>query len=51
MLTLDRPTIDWVSMARGMGLDAARATTLGEFGQAFARALAVKGPALVELVV
>ena len=51
MLTLDRPTIDWVSMARGMGLDAARATTLGEFGTAFARALAVKGPALVELVV
>ena len=32
-------------------LDAARATTLGEFGTAFARALAVKGPALVELVV
>jgi acetolactate synthase-1/2/3 large subunit len=50
MLTLDRPELDFVSMARGMGLQASRASELGEFATQLRAALAHRGPALVELV-
>ncbi len=48
MMELDRPTLDWVSLARGMGVDAIRASTVGELEQALATALATPGPFLVE---
>jgi acetolactate synthase-1/2/3 large subunit len=51
MLTLDRPTIDWVGMAASMGVEAERAETADELCRAFDRGLAVKGPYLVEVVV
>jgi acetolactate synthase I/II/III large subunit len=51
MLTLDRPVIDWVDLASGMGVEAERATTADELCSAFERGLAVKGPYLVEVVV
>jgi acetolactate synthase-1/2/3 large subunit len=50
LLDLDRPTLDWVSVARGFGVPAERAETVEELSAAFARALAAQGPALVEVV-
>ena len=50
MLTIDRPDIDFVALARGMGVQAARADELGAFARELGRALAHRGPSLVELV-
>lgn len=51
MMELDRPTLDWVSMANGMGVRARRATTVNEFRDALLEALAFDGPFLVEAVI
>jgi acetolactate synthase-1/2/3 large subunit len=51
MLQLDRPELSWVDLARGMGVPAARATTAAEFNDALARALATRGPSLVEAMI
>lgn len=50
MLTLDDPALDWVSLAKGFGVAAGRATTLDELAVQFKRGLATPGPYLVELV-
>ena len=50
MLTLDRPTLDFVSLAKGMGVEATRVDNADDLCTAFERALAVQGPALVEVV-
>ena len=50
MLTLDRPGVDWVSIAKGYGVEAGRATNLDELALQFKRGLAHNGPYLVELV-
>lgn len=51
MLNLDNPELDWVSMARGMGVDAVRVTSSEEFTAAFHAALKRKGPFLIEAVI
>ena len=51
MLNLDEPALDWVAMARGMGVEAARATTAEEFTNLFKGALGRKGPFLIEAVI
>lgn len=51
MLNLDEPALDWVSMAKGMGVEAARATTAEEFTKLFKAALGRKGPFLIEAVI
>jgi acetolactate synthase-1/2/3 large subunit len=51
MLDLSRPDIDFVSIARGLGVPATRATTAEEFTKQFERALATPGPALVEAMI
>ena len=51
MLTLDRPDLDWVSLAKGHGVEAGRATTLEEFADQFRRGIAHRGPYLIELVI
>jgi acetolactate synthase-1/2/3 large subunit len=51
MLNLDEPALDWVSMAKGMGVEAARATTAEEFTRLFEGALGRKGPFLIEAVI
>lgn len=51
MMTLDRPALDWVALAKGHGIEAARAHNLEEFARQFQRALAVKGPYLIELMI
>jgi acetolactate synthase-1/2/3 large subunit len=50
MLTLDNPALDWVSLAKGFGVAAGRATTLDELAIQFKHGLATPGPYLVELV-
>ncbi|MHB8593164.1 MAG: acetolactate synthase large subunit, partial [Acidimicrobiales bacterium] len=51
ILDLDRPALDFVALAQGMGVPASRATTAEEFTVQLERALAEPGPALVEAVV
>jgi len=50
MLTLDRPSLDWVSLARGHGVEASRAATLDELADRLKGAFARRGPHLVEVV-
>jgi acetolactate synthase-1/2/3 large subunit len=47
---LSHPALDWVSLARGMGVPGSRAETAGDFVAAFRRALAEPGPHLIEAV-
>jgi acetolactate synthase-1/2/3 large subunit len=47
MLMLDRPELDWCSLAKGMGVEAYAATTLEGLAVALKRAYAQRGPALV----
>ena len=49
MLTLDRPDLDWLALARGHGVEAGQATTLDEFAAQLGRGLATTGPYLIEL--
>jgi len=51
MLDLSRPDLDFVSLATGMGVDAARATTAEEFTSQFERAMAEPGPHLIDAVI
>jgi acetolactate synthase-1/2/3 large subunit len=48
---LSHPALDWVSLARGMGVPGVRAETVEEFVAAFRRALAEPGPQLIEAVI
>jgi acetolactate synthase-1/2/3 large subunit len=50
MLTLDRPDIDWVLLAKSQGVEAGRASSLPELEIQFQRGLAVQGPYLIEVV-
>ena len=50
MLSLNRPDLDWVALATGMGVPATRATTAEEFSNQLARSLAAPGPGLIEVV-
>jgi acetolactate synthase-1/2/3 large subunit len=50
MLDLSRPDLDFVALARGMGVPGERVTTMEEFNEAVARGLGVKGPYLVEVM-
>jgi acetolactate synthase-1/2/3 large subunit len=49
MLKIDRPTLDWVSLARGMGVQGRAVTTADEFVKALAEAIPEKGPRLIEV--
>jgi acetolactate synthase-1/2/3 large subunit len=51
MLDLSNPTLDWVQIATGLGVDAARATTMEQFNDLFARSCAAPGPFVIELVI
>ncbi len=51
MFDLDRPHLDWVTIANGMGVEAARAETAEDFNRALAAAFAGNGPFLIEAVV
>jgi acetolactate synthase-1/2/3 large subunit len=51
LLELGDPSIDWVSLAKGLGVPAVRCQTAEAFDAAFARAMAEPGPSLIEAVV
>jgi acetolactate synthase-1/2/3 large subunit len=51
MLTIDRPVLDWVTLARGQGVEANRALNLDEFARELNRGLASSGPYLIELII
>jgi acetolactate synthase-1/2/3 large subunit len=50
MFDLTEPALDFVHLARGMGVPASRATTAEEFADAFALGLDEPGPYLIEVV-
>ena len=51
MFSLSRPALDFVALARSMGMSAERATTADELVAQLRRALAEPGPHLIEAVV
>jgi acetolactate synthase I/II/III large subunit len=51
MLDLVDPSLDWVSLARGMGVDAARVETPSELVDLMRSALTRRGPFLIEMVI
>jgi acetolactate synthase I/II/III large subunit len=50
LFEIDRPQLDWVSLAKGMGVPAIRIHSLDEFGKALLRGYASHGPSLIEIV-
>ncbi len=51
MFDLSCPDINWVELAKGLGVPATRATTAEEFHQQFGAAMADPGPQLIEVIV
>ncbi|MCA0339984.1 MAG: acetolactate synthase large subunit, partial [Proteobacteria bacterium] len=51
MLNLDDPDLDWVSLAKGMGVEAARADTCEAFETLLKAAVGRRGPFLIEAVI
>ncbi|KJS32827.1 MAG: decarboxylase [Desulfatitalea sp. BRH_c12] len=50
MMDLGRPDLDWVQLARGMGVEAARAESTAAFNTLLARAMAEPGPHVIEIL-
>ena len=51
LLGLGDPAIDWVSLARGLGLAAVRCETADDFEKAFAAAMNQRGPMFIEAAI
>lgn len=51
MLDLGNPDLDWVRLANGMGVEAARAHTMEECGDLMTASFRQDGPFLIELVI
>jgi acetolactate synthase I/II/III large subunit len=49
MLDLGHPDLDWVGLARAMGVPGARVATMAEFNHRLAEGIAAPGPFLVEI--
>jgi acetolactate synthase-1/2/3 large subunit len=50
MIDIGRPKLDWVKLAQGVGVEAARATTGREFAACLSDALQARAPRLIEAV-
>ena len=50
MMDLTDPSIDWVALANGMGVEATRVESIGDFTAAFGSAMNQRGPRLIEVV-
>ncbi len=50
-MDLDKPRVDFVAVARGLGLTAHKATTLADVGDLLEQALAADGPTLIDVEV
>ena len=51
MLDLGNPNLDWVKLANGMGVEAARATTLEACADLMLQSFRLSGPFLIELII
>jgi acetolactate synthase-1/2/3 large subunit len=51
MLTLDTPHLDWVSLARGMGVSGTRVDNMGGLAKALNAGLSSSGPSLIEVLI
>lgn len=51
MIDISRPELRWTSIARGMGVDAARAESVEEFRSELRASLKERGPKLIEAVI
>jgi acetolactate synthase-1/2/3 large subunit len=51
MLDLSNPDLDWVKLANGMGVEAARATTLEGLADLMKQSFRQQGPFLIDLVI
>jgi hypothetical protein len=51
MLDIDDPALDWCTLARGMGVEAARAESAEQFDRLFAASIGRKGPFLIEAII
>ncbi|MGU7771620.1 acetolactate synthase large subunit [Burkholderia sp. MR1-5-21] len=51
MLDLSNPDLDWVKLANGMGVEAARATTLEELAVLMKQSFRQQGPFLIDLII
>jgi acetolactate synthase-1/2/3 large subunit len=49
LFDIDRPTLDWVHLAKGMGVPASRVTSLDEFAKALKGGFESDGPSLIEV--
>ena len=49
MFELDRPELDWVYLAKGMGVPACRTTSLDAFAKALQDGFESDGPSVIEL--
>jgi acetolactate synthase-1/2/3 large subunit len=49
LFEIGRPDLDWVSLAKGMGVPGKRATSLEEFAQALRSGFASAGPTLIQV--
>jgi acetolactate synthase-1/2/3 large subunit len=50
MLDLHNPTLDWVSLAAGLGVEASRSRTVEDLAGQFASAMRQRGPRLIEVM-
>lgn len=50
MFDVVEPTLDWVALARGHGVDGVRVADMTSFNTAFAAAMGQQGPTLIEVV-
>jgi acetolactate synthase-1/2/3 large subunit len=51
MLSLANPELDWVSMAKGMGVEGVRVETIDDFAKAFRGGCSRRGPYLIEVMI
>jgi acetolactate synthase-1/2/3 large subunit len=51
MLSLNKPDIDWVSIAKGCGVEGVRVATIDEFAKAFHGGVKQRGPFLIEVMI
>jgi acetolactate synthase I/II/III large subunit len=50
MFDVVEPTLDWVALARGHGVDGVRVADMADFTRAFGEAMEQRGPRLIEVI-
>jgi acetolactate synthase-1/2/3 large subunit len=51
MMSLDNPPLDWVALAKGMGIEATATDDATDFTRQLGRGLATPGPFLIEALI